>query len=129
MLGITCNKKDAAIKWQPKGDNNHASILYYTIEYNTNYAPDDWLIGSDYIPASYRTHIIPMTPWANFTFRVVATNKIGRSDPSMQSNVCTTQTDVPYKNPNNVVAAGTDPSNLVISWTVSYILMIFRNKL
>lgn len=87
------------------------------------------MIGSDNIPASYRTHIVPMTPWANFTFRVVASNEIGRSDPSMESNVCITQTDVPYKNPDNVVAAGTEPSNLVISWTVSYILIIFRNKL
>ncbi|XP_050520545.1 neuroglian isoform X2 [Daktulosphaira vitifoliae] len=116
LLGITCNKKDAAVKWQPKGDNR-APILRYVIEYNTSFAPDTWSIASDNVPASDQTYIVPMTPWANFTFRVIAMNKIGRSTPSLHSSVCTTQPDVPYKNPENVEAAGTDPSNLVIHWT------------
>jgi hypothetical protein len=63
-----------------------------------------------------------MTPWANFTFRVIAMHKIGKSHPSIHSAVCTTLPDVPYKNPENVEAAGTEPSNLVISWTVSVII-------
>ncbi|KAL4121128.1 hypothetical protein QTP88_013693 [Uroleucon formosanum] len=116
LLGITCNKRDAAVRWQPKGDNR-APILRYTIEYNTSFAPDTWSVASDDVPASGLTYIVPMTPWANFTFRVIAMNKIGRSNPSLHSSVCTTQPDVPYKNPENVEAAGTTASNLVISWT------------
>lgn len=123
MLGITCNKRDAAIKWQPKGDNR-APILRYLIEYNTSFAPDTWAVASDNVPASDQTYIVPMTPWANFTFRVIAMNKIGKSIPSLHSSVCTTQPDVPYKNPDNVEAAGNEPSNLVISWTVSSILIL-----
>lgn len=117
-MGITCNKRDAAVKWQSKGDNR-APILRYNIEYNTSFAPDTWSVASNDVPASDQTYIVPMTPWANFTFRVIATNKIGRSNPSLHSSVCTTQPDVPYKNPENVEAVGTEPSNLVISWTVS----------
>ncbi|VVC24599.1 Hypothetical protein CINCED_3A009632 [Cinara cedri] len=116
LLGITCNKKDAAVKWQPKGDNR-APILHYIVEYNTSFAPDTWSVASKDVPANEQTYIVPMTPWANFTFRVIATNKIGRSNPSLHSSVCTTQPDVPYKNPENVEAAGTEPSNLVIRWT------------
>ncbi|XP_050425383.1 neuroglian isoform X2 [Adelges cooleyi] len=116
LLGITCNKKEAAVRWQPKGDNR-APILRYTIEYNTSFAPDSWSVASDNVPASEQTYLVPMTPWANFTFRVIAMNKIGRSTPSLHSSVCTTQPDVPYKNPENVEAAGTDPYNLVIRWT------------
>lgn len=38
--------------------------------------------------------------------------------PSPHSSVCTTQPDVPFKNPDNVVGKGTDAQNLVIMWTV-----------
>lgn len=51
--------------------------------------------------------------------RVSAWNKIGPSTPSSHSDVCTTQPDVPYKNPDNVVGEGSDPTNMVISWSVS----------
>lgn len=61
-----------------------------------------------------------MTPWANYTFRVIARNKIGPSEPSGHSEVCQTPEDVPYKNPDNVIGKGTEKDNLVISWTVSF---------
>jgi len=59
-----------------------------------------------------------MSPWANYTFRVIAWNKIGPSGPSQHSSVCTTQPDVPYRNPDNVEGKGTEPNNIVVSWTV-----------
>lgn len=59
-----------------------------------------------------------MSPWANYTFRVLAWNKIGQSLPSEHSSICTTQPDVPKKNPKNVEGKGTEPNNLVITWTV-----------
>jgi len=58
-----------------------------------------------------------MSPWANYTFRVIARNKIGPSIPSLHSEVCLTSPDVPYKNPDNVKGHGSNPANLVISWT------------
>lgn len=58
-----------------------------------------------------------MSPWANYTFRIVAFNKIGSSLPSGPSDQCTTHVDVPYKNPDNVDGKGTEPTNLVIAWT------------
>lgn len=59
-----------------------------------------------------------MSPWANYTFRVRARNKIGPSEPSAPSEHCTTPEAVPYKNPDKVIGKGTNPTNLVISWTV-----------
>jgi len=59
-----------------------------------------------------------MSAWGNFTFRVIARNKVGLSLPSMQTyNICTTQPDVPTKNPENVIGEGDQPYNLVIFWT------------
>lgn len=63
---------------------------------------------------------VSMSPWANYTFRMIARNKIGPSEPSAHSEVCETPEDVPHKNPDNVVGKGTEKDNLVISWTVSY---------
>lgn len=42
---------------------------------------------------------------------------IGPSLPSPHSYICTTPSDVPYKNPDNVIGKGSTPQNLVISWT------------
>ncbi|XP_023211020.1 neuroglian-like [Centruroides sculpturatus] len=61
---------------------------------------------------------VSMTPWANYTFRVIARNKIGPSAPSAHSTNCSTPPDVPYRNPDNVKGRGTRKDNLVISWTV-----------
>ena len=55
-----------------------------------------------------------MSPWSNYTFRVIARNKVGDSLPSGHSKVCLTPEDVPYQNPGNVIGRGTAPNNLVI---------------
>ncbi|PSN43064.1 Neuroglian [Blattella germanica] len=116
FISLNCNKHDASIHWQPMGDNR-APILHYTIQYNTSFTPDTWEVAYDEVPATEMTYTVAMSPWANYTFRVIAWNKIGPSQPSQHSSVCTTQPDVPYKNPDNVEGKGTDPNNIVISWT------------
>ncbi|XP_012258678.2 neuroglian isoform X2 [Athalia rosae] len=115
--GVRCLSDEASVRWAPMGDNR-APILRYTIQSNTSFTPDTWEVAYDNVPATDQTYNVPMTPWANYTFRVLAWNKIGASLPSPHSQVCTTQPDVPYKNPDNVEGKGTDPQNIVISWTV-----------
>ena len=58
-----------------------------------------------------------MSPWSNYTFRVIARNKVGESLPSGHSKTCLTPEDVPFKNPDNVEGRGTEKNNLVIYWT------------
>ncbi|XP_073993820.1 neuroglian isoform X3 [Rhodnius prolixus] len=116
LTGVECNKRVATIRWKPMGDNR-APILRYTIQYNTTFTPDTWEIAYDSVPATDVTYTVSMSPWTNYTFRVVAWNKIGSSLPSFHSKVCTTSPDVPYKNPDNVEGKGTEPTNMVISWT------------
>ncbi|KAL0850772.1 hypothetical protein ABMA28_006704 [Loxostege sticticalis] len=116
LESIECHAKVANLKWKPKGDNR-APILRYSIQYNTSFTPDSWDSASDNVPAIDSSWTVELSPWANYTFRVIAWNKIGPSAPSAHSEVCTTQPDVPYKNPDNVEGKGTDPTNMVISWS------------
>lgn len=121
IKGVTCHKKDATINWFPLGDNR-APILHYTIQYNTSFTPDVWEVAYDSVPAVDMSYNVPMSPWANYTFRVIAWNKIGPSGPSSHSEVCTTQPEVPHKNPDHVIGAGNRSDNLVIKWAVSNLL-------
>ncbi|KAL7029724.1 hypothetical protein ACKWTF_006332 [Chironomus riparius] len=116
LTGIQCNEHDATISWEPKGDNR-SPILYFIIQYNTTFTPDIWVDASKQVPATDFSYAIPMSPWGNYTFRVIAVNKVGQSLPSEHSESCSTQPDVPHKNPDNVEGKGTEPSNLVIKWS------------
>ncbi|XP_065166394.1 neuroglian isoform X2 [Atheta coriaria] len=116
MESIRCNNKDAVVRWFPQGDNR-APISHYTLQYNTSFTPDVWETAYDHIPAVDMTYSAPMSPWANYTFRVLAHNKIGPSLPSSHSDVCSTQPQVPHKNPDRVEGEGDRPDNLVIRWT------------
>ncbi|EDW07901.2 neuroglian isoform X1 [Drosophila mojavensis] len=116
LIGITCQADKAEISWEPQGDNR-SPILHYTIQFNTSFTPASWDTAYEKVPSTDFSFVVQMSPWANYTFRVIAYNKIGPSEPSGHSDMCTTQPDVPYKNPDNVVGQGTEPNNLVISWT------------
>lgn len=76
-----------------------------------------------------------MKVWTNSTFRITATNNVGKSNSSEHSDICITEPDVPYKNQDNVkVLPDSEPYTLVISWTVRYnsqyvLLILFNEKI
>ena len=75
------------------------------------------------ISQNNRRIVVSLSPWGNYTFRVISRNKIGYSLPSFQSqNVCRTEPGVPHTNPENVIGEGDRPGNLVIFWTVGHLL-------
>ena len=63
-------------------------------------------------------HAVELSPFANFTFRVFARNKLGVSAPSEVSAVCGTPVDTPDRNPRQVEGKGRSPTDMVISWEV-----------
>jgi hypothetical protein len=116
ILGVECDGLTALVEWQPTGDRR-APILSYSIQFNTSFSPDNWEDAFVNIPAPDTKFKVGMSPWANYTFRVIARNKIGSSEASGPSSMCQTAEDVPHSNPENVVGRGTTPDNLVIKWT------------
>ncbi|KFB42062.1 AGAP000720-PA-like protein [Anopheles sinensis] len=115
LTRVDCRGKVAKVEWVSNGDNR-SPILNFIIEYNTSFTPDTWSVSADDVPGTDLAYVVETTPWNNYTFRVIAVNKVGRSLPSGHSEVCTTPTSVPYKNPDNLEAEGTEPNNLVIKW-------------
>ncbi|XP_064485418.1 neuroglian-like [Ornithodoros turicata] len=115
IVHVECEPVTALVEWRPTGDRR-APILSYSIQYNTSFTPDIWEDAFVNIPAPETKFKVSLSPWANYTFRVVARNKIGSSPPSTPFGYCKTLEDVPHKNPDRVSGRGDRSDNLVISW-------------
>lgn len=116
ILHVECGEFSALVKWTSR-DDNRTPILFYSIQYTTNYKPGLWDYIATNIPASDNEFKLSLKPMTVYKFRMVAHNKVGQSPASEPSpKACRTNTDVPYKNPERVVARWDDSNNLVISW-------------
>lgn len=116
ITNIECDSFKATLQWTSTGDRR-APILSYDIQQNTSAKPDVWESAFYNVPASDPRFTLSLHPWLNYTFRVIARNKIGQSLPSEPSQTCTSDKSVPHTNPTDVKGRGTAPNNLVISWT------------
>lgn len=116
ITSIECDSLKATLQWTSTGDRR-APILSYDIQQNTSAKPDVWESAFYNVPASDPRFSLSLHPWLNYTFRVIARNKIGQSLPSEPSQTCTSDKAQPSTNPTDVKGRGTTPNNLVISWT------------
>lgn len=123
MIKIDCNPKQATIEWR-KPDPHGSEITKFFVEMKTDFKPDHWEVvveELDVTPSVFQS-VITLSPWVNYTFRVLAFNSYGQSEPGYPKNVlpgyshCLTPKSIPYSNPSNVRAGGNEPDNLVIRW-------------
>ncbi|XP_045166223.2 neuroglian-like isoform X1 [Mercenaria mercenaria] len=110
-----CRDSSADLKWI-KGIENNAPVQYFIVQYTTSFNPDQW-VSAKTVDYSQNTATIDLQPWANYTFRVIATNKIGASSPSEKTKkVCRTNPAQPDRNPQNVRNIGDTRNMLKIQW-------------
>lgn len=115
ILGIACFADFAIIKFE-LNDQNDSSIENYYVQYNTSFHSDGEFNLEKVKLETIDSVSYPVTPWKNYTFRLIVENNVGMSAPSNQSDICTTIIDIPVKNPINVRGEGTASDNLVIYW-------------
>ncbi|KAM4783333.1 neuronal cell adhesion molecule isoform 17-T21 [Cyanocitta cristata] len=108
-------ERSIELSWIP-GDENNSPITSFVIEYeDALHEPGVWHYQTE-VPGTQTTAQLKLSPYVNYSFRVIAVNKIGRSQPSEPSEQYLTKSASPDENPANVQGIGSEPDNLVITW-------------
>ncbi|XP_075862655.1 neuronal cell adhesion molecule isoform X11 [Microcebus murinus] len=107
--------KSVQLSWTP-GDDNNSPITKFIIEYeDTMHEAGLWHHHTE-VSGTQTTAQLKLSPYVNYSFRVMAENSIGRSSPSEASEQYLTKAAEPDKNPTAVEGLGSEPDNLVITW-------------
>ncbi|XP_060248091.1 neuronal cell adhesion molecule isoform X30 [Meriones unguiculatus] len=107
--------KSIQLTWTP-GDDNNSPITKFIIEYeDAMHEAGLWHHQAE-VSGTQTTAQLKLSPYVNYSFRVMAENNIGRSVPSEASEQYLTKAAEPDQNPTAVEGLGTEPDNLVITW-------------
>ncbi|XP_057638672.1 neuronal cell adhesion molecule isoform X19 [Chionomys nivalis] len=107
--------KSVQLTWTP-GDDNNSPITKFIIEYeDAMHEAGVWHHQAE-VSGTQTTAQLKLSPYVNYSFRVMAENNIGRSVPSEASEQYLTKAAEPDQNPTTVEGLGTEPDNLVITW-------------
>ncbi|KAJ8262275.1 hypothetical protein GJAV_G00164570 [Gymnothorax javanicus] len=107
--------RSVQLTWTP-GDEHNSPIESFLIEYeDALHSPGVWLNLTE-VQGSKSTTQLKLSPYARYTFRVLARNQVGLSDPSAPSSPYRTEGAAPDENPSGVEGVGTEHNNMVISW-------------
>ncbi|XP_041440993.1 neuronal cell adhesion molecule L homeolog isoform X11 [Xenopus laevis] len=109
------HERSVQLSWVP-GDDNNSPITNFMIEYeDAMHDPGIWHFQAK-VSGTQTTATLSLSPFVNYSFRVIAVNEIGSSDPSESSEQYMTKPAEPDKNPSGIKGVGTEPDNLVIAW-------------
>ncbi|XP_054975112.1 neuronal cell adhesion molecule isoform X20 [Sorex araneus] len=107
--------KSVQLSWTP-GDDNNSPITKFIIEYeDAMHEAGVWHHQTE-VSGEQTTAQLKLSPYVNYSFRVMAVNSLGSSLPSEASEQYLTKPAEPDKNPTSVEGLGSEPDNLVITW-------------
>ncbi|XP_072003001.1 neuronal cell adhesion molecule isoform X15 [Engystomops pustulosus] len=107
--------RSVQLSWVP-GDDNNSPITEFIIEYeDAIHQPGVWHVHSK-VSGTQATATLTLSPFVNYSFRVIAVNEIGYSDHSESSERYMTKVAEPDTNPSGIRGLGSEPDNLVITW-------------
>ncbi|XP_033844967.1 neuronal cell adhesion molecule a isoform X2 [Periophthalmus magnuspinnatus] len=109
-------ERSVELTWTP-GDEHNSATQKFIIQYEDHlHQPGVWVNLTE-VPGTSPTAQLNLSPYVYYSFRVLALNGVGYSDPSQPSRQYRTNPAAPDVSPSNVQGEGTEPGNLVISWT------------
>ncbi|XP_071008644.1 neuronal cell adhesion molecule-like isoform X8 [Oncorhynchus clarkii lewisi] len=115
-LELTDQKpRSVQLTWIP-GDEHNSPIHMFVIQYADSLHHHGHWHNLTVVPGFKTTAHLKLSPYVHYTFRVLALNAVGLSNPSLPSRVYKTNPSAPDENPSGVDGFGTEHDNLVISW-------------
>ncbi|XP_062300022.1 neuronal cell adhesion molecule a isoform X1 [Scomber scombrus] len=109
-------ERTVQLSWIP-GDENNSPTQKFLIQYeDLLHQPGVWINLTE-VDGTSTTAQLNLSPYVYYTFRVLAENQVGFSQPSQASRQYRTNPAAPDENPSDVQGEGTEADNLVISWT------------
>ncbi|XP_033180934.1 neuronal cell adhesion molecule a isoform X3 [Mastacembelus armatus] len=109
-------ERSVRLTWIP-GDEHNSPTQKFLIQYeDLLHQPGVWINLTE-VAGTSTTARLNLSPYVYYSFRVLALNHVGYSLPSQPSHQYRTNPAAPDENPSNVQGVGTQPGNLVISWT------------
>ncbi|XP_062338956.1 neuronal cell adhesion molecule a isoform X3 [Osmerus eperlanus] len=107
--------RSVQLTWTP-GDEHNSPTQKFLIQYeDLLHEPGVWTNLSE-VDGGRTTAQLDLSPYAWYSFRVLAQNAVGYSLPSQPSRQYRTNPAAPEVNPSDVQGVGTEHDNLVISW-------------
>ncbi|XP_039605039.1 neurofascin homolog (chicken) a isoform X16 [Polypterus senegalus] len=109
------SERSVRLTWVP-GDDNHSPIKEFLVQYEEDlWERGKWKNLTSY-PGNLNSVILPLSPYVNYQFRVIAINEIGASRPSRPSERYRTSGAPPEVYPQKIRGAGSRKNNMEITW-------------
>ncbi|XP_030646248.1 neuronal cell adhesion molecule a isoform X5 [Chanos chanos] len=108
-------ERSVQLTWIP-GDEHNSPTQMFMVQYEDSlHEPGMWHNLTE-VPGISTTARLQLSPYVYYSFRVLALNDVGLSDPSKSSKQYRTNPAAPDENPSEVKGVGMEPNDLVISW-------------
>uniref|UniRef100_A0A6Q2WXQ1 Neuronal cell adhesion molecule a n=1 Tax=Esox lucius TaxID=8010 RepID=A0A6Q2WXQ1_ESOLU len=111
-------ERSVQLTWTP-GDENNSPTEKFLIQYeDLLHQPGVWH-NLTKVDGTKTTAHLDLSPYVYYSFRVLALNRVGYSQPSKASRQYRTNPAAPDENPTDVQGVGTEHDNLIISWKLT----------
>ncbi|KAJ8008781.1 hypothetical protein DPEC_G00081980 [Dallia pectoralis] len=108
-------ERSVQLTWTP-GNENNSPTEKFGIQYeDLLHDPGTWH-NLSVVDGTKITAQLDLSPYVYYSFRVLALNRVGYSQPSKPSRQYRTNPAAPDVNPTDVQGVGTEHDNLIISW-------------
>ncbi|XP_071272098.1 neuronal cell adhesion molecule-like isoform X14 [Salvelinus alpinus] len=107
--------RNVQLTWIP-GEEHNSPIHKFVIQYTDSLHDHGHWHNLTHVPGSKTTAYLELSPYVHYSFRVLALNAVGLSDPSNPSHMYKTNPAAPDENPSGVKGFGTEHDNLMILW-------------
>ncbi|XP_057179593.1 neuronal cell adhesion molecule a isoform X5 [Triplophysa rosa] len=108
-------ERSVRLTWTP-GDEHNSPVKSFLIQYEDSlHAPGVWVNMTE-IPGTSNTAHLNLSPYVYYSFRVLALNDVGLSEPSVPSGQYRTNPAQPDMNPSDVEVVGTSPDSMTVTW-------------